>query len=242
MPRPGAGRDGDEAVGVERHAAPSTSVWLIGVSATQYSWKRRVRQDGVALQRRRLDDRRSSTRAARSRRRARARARAIRSQLGDPAAARHVRLDEVDVAALDQLAEAPHRRVLLAGGDADVDRVGELGVRLVLVRLERLLEPVDAELLELARDADRGLRVGDVAEARRRSGCRRRRRPPSRPRRGARRASGSLPSGPQPSLTAVKPSLAQRGDALAPSPRSCRASASRRRRAPCRAARRRAAR
>ena len=45
-----------------------------------------------------------------------------------------------------------------------VDGVGELGVGLVLVRLERLLEPVDAELLELARDADRGRRVGDVAE------------------------------------------------------------------------------
>ena len=58
----------------------------------------------------------------------------------------------------------PHtRRVLLAGGDADVDGVRELGVRLVLVGLERLLEPVDAELLELARDADRRLRVGDVA-------------------------------------------------------------------------------
>ena len=71
--------------------------------------------------------------------------------------------------AVDQLAEAPPRRVLLAGRDADVDGVGELGVRLVLVRLERLLEPVDAELLELARDLDRRLRVGDVAEARRRS-------------------------------------------------------------------------
>ena len=76
-------------------------------------------------------------------------------QLGDAAAARHVGLHEVDVPALDQLAEAPERRVLLAGRDADVDRVGELGVRLVLVGLERLLEPEDADLLELARDADR---------------------------------------------------------------------------------------
>ena len=64
------------------------------------------------------------------------------------------------MAALDQLAEAPERRVLLAGGDADLDRVGELGVRLVLVRLERLLEPEDAELLEPAGDADRLLRIG----------------------------------------------------------------------------------
>ena len=68
------------------------------------------------------------------------------------------------MAALDQLAEAPAGRVLLAGGDRQVDCVRELGVGLVLVRLERLLEPVDAELLELARDADRGGRVGDVAE------------------------------------------------------------------------------
>ena len=68
------------------------------------------------------------------------------------------------MAALDQLAEAPAGRVLLAGRDREVDRVGELGVGLVLVRLERLLEPVDAELLELARDADRRRGVGDVAE------------------------------------------------------------------------------
>ena len=91
-------------------------------------------------------------------------------ELGDPerlrdaAAARHVGLHEVDVGAVDQLAEAPPRRVLLAGGDADVDRVGELGVRLVLVRLERLLHPVDPDLLELAGDLDRRLRVRDVAE------------------------------------------------------------------------------
>ena len=37
-------------------------------------------------------------------------------------------------------------------------------VRLVLVRLERLLEPVDAEPLELAGDPDRGRGVGHVAE------------------------------------------------------------------------------
>ena len=67
--------------------------------------------------------------------------------------------------ALDQLAEAPAGRVLLAGRDRQVDRVRELGVGLVLVRLERLLEPVDAELLELAGDADRRGRVGAVAEA-----------------------------------------------------------------------------
>ena len=131
-------------------------------------------------------------------------------QLGDAAAARDVGLDEVDVAALDQLAEAPERRVLLAGGDADVDRVGELGVGLVLVGLERLLEPEDAELLELARDADRRLRVVAVAEA----GVDQDR---DRARRAASTAaaasstswSASAPSGPQPSFTAVKPCVAE---------------------------------
>ena len=42
--------------------------------------------------------------------------------------------------------------------------VGQLGVRLDLVRLERLLEPVDAELLELPGHGDRLLRVGAVGE------------------------------------------------------------------------------
>src|SRR3954452_25572736 len=86
------------------------------------------------------------------------------ARLGDAAAARHVRLHEIDVAALDQLAETPARRVLLAGGDADVDRVRELRVRLVLVGLERLLEPEDADLLELAGDVDRDLGVAAVTE------------------------------------------------------------------------------
>ena len=44
-------------------------------------------------------------------------------------------------------------------------RVGELGVGLELVGLEGLLEPVDAELLELARHADRAVGIGAVAEA-----------------------------------------------------------------------------
>ena len=48
---------------------------------------------------------------------------------------------------------------------AHVDGVGELRVSLELVRLERLLEPVNAELLELARDADRPAGIGAVAEA-----------------------------------------------------------------------------
>ena len=48
-------------------------------------------------------------------------------RLGDAAAARDIRLHEVDVGPVDELAEAPPRRVLLARGDAYVDRVGQLG-------------------------------------------------------------------------------------------------------------------
>ena len=47
---------------------------------------------------------------------------------------------------LDQVAEAPERRVLLACRDPQLDRIGELGVGVELVRLERLLEPVDAKV------------------------------------------------------------------------------------------------
>ena len=89
---------------------------------------------------------------------------------------------------------------------AEVDGIRELGVGLELVGLERLLEPVDAELLELARDADRRRRVGAIAEP---GVDQDRRRPsPAASRAAAASAtswSGSWPSGPQPSLTAVKP-------------------------------------
>ena len=48
--------------------------------------------------------------------------------LGDAAGAGDVRLDDVDAAALHQLAETPARRVLLARGDPDLDSVREFGV------------------------------------------------------------------------------------------------------------------
>ena len=54
---------------------------------------------------------------------------------------------------------------MLAGRDPEIDGVGKLGVRLQLVRLERLLQPVDAKLLKLAGDPDGALRIGAVAEA-----------------------------------------------------------------------------
>jgi hypothetical protein len=68
--------------------------------------------------------------------------------------------------ALDQLAEAPASRFLLAGGHADSDSVGQFRVRLEFVRLERLLEPVDADFLELARHTDGAGRIGSVSETR----------------------------------------------------------------------------
>src|ERR1700704_4370699 len=85
-------------------------------------------------------------------------------RLGEPAAARDVRLDHVDMAALDELAETPACGLLLARGDANRDAVGELGVGLEFIRLERLLQPVNPDLLELASDADRAPRIGAITE------------------------------------------------------------------------------
>ena len=67
---------------------------------------------------------------------------------------------------LDQLAETPERRVLLACSDPDVDGIGELRVRLVLIGLKRLFDPEDAKLLEGTGDLDRRLRVAAVSETR----------------------------------------------------------------------------
>src|SRR5438874_669730 len=55
--------------------------------------------------------------------------------VGQAATAGHVRLDDVEVAVLDQLPEAPRRRVVLASRDRDSHRVGKLGVGIKLVRL-----------------------------------------------------------------------------------------------------------
>ncbi len=66
-----------------------------------------------------------------------------------------VRLDDVDEPAER---EVPRRRCVsheLAGGDPDPCRIAERRVALVVVRAERLLEPVDAELLERPRALDR---------------------------------------------------------------------------------------
>src|SRR5699024_2477950 len=49
---------------------------------------------------------------------------------------------------------------------ANADGIGELRIRVEFIRLERLLEPVNAELLELARHTDRTLRIGSIPETR----------------------------------------------------------------------------
>ena len=106
----------------------------------------------------------------------------------------------------------PHtRRVLLAGGDADVDRVGELGVRLVLVR---------------ARTAPRARRRRAArARARRRSRSSRRRRSRGRRRSGC-RPSPAASFAAAASATSCFGILAERPptelDAVKPSSRSCR--------------------
>ena len=86
-------------------------------------------------------------------------------ELGDAAATGDVRLEHVDVPALGQLAEAGQRGVLFAGRDVDVDRIRQFGVGVQLIGQEWLFQPEDAELLQLARHADRGVRVLAVAEA-----------------------------------------------------------------------------
>src|SRR4051794_34993317 len=161
---PGPGRHLEEAVAVDRQAllcerlvdrCVRDAVLLV----------ERVGQHGVHVQRRGFDDPALP--------RVRHRLDAVLAgeggdahHLGDAAAAGDVGLDQVDVTALDQLPEAPDRRVLLARGDADVDRVRQLGVGLVLVGQEGLLEPEDiVHLLQLAGDADRALRVVDVPVA-----------------------------------------------------------------------------
>src|SRR5439155_19936082 len=118
------GRDGDAAVGLDRQALLGQRLVDRRVGHAVLLQKP-VRQHGVHVQGRSLDD------AALPRVRHRLDAALPRElpdaqQLGDPAAARHVRPDEIDVAAVDQLAESPHRRVLPTRGDADVAGVRQL--------------------------------------------------------------------------------------------------------------------
>src|SRR6188472_3336111 len=83
--------------------------------------------------------------------------------LRDPAGAGHVRLDYTDLAPLDQPVEVGQGRLLLAGGEQHIDRVGELGIARVVVRWERLLDPVRAALAHAPGALDR-IRVLAPAE------------------------------------------------------------------------------
>src|SRR5690606_33723963 len=85
-------------------------------------------------------------------------------ELGDAAALDHVRLQDVDPAGGDQVTELPDAVLLFADRDRDVDGVGEAGVRLVVVRGERLLEVPHTELLQGTGDPDRGVRVVGVVD------------------------------------------------------------------------------
>src|SRR5204863_1247459 len=160
-PDPGLRRDPDVAV-LERHPLLRQRLVDRGIGDAVLL-EERVRDDSIALERRRLDDP-GLPRMWDGLAPVLARERGDPQPLRDAPAAGHVGLDEIDVATLDQPAEAPDRRVLLAGRDADLDGVGELGVGLVLVGLERLLEPEDPDPLQLARDVDRRLRVAAVTE------------------------------------------------------------------------------
>jgi hypothetical protein len=85
--------------------------------------------------------------------------------LGDSATARHVRLDHIHVPAFEQLLKSTQRGVFFTGGDADVHRIGQFRIRVELVRQKRLLEPENAQLLELPRHPYCRLGIGAVAKA-----------------------------------------------------------------------------
>ena len=138
---------------------------LIGVSATQYSWKYAVSSTALRCSDAALMTPLFHACGTHGYRLAFGLARDP-ERFGQAAAARHVGLNDIDVAALDQFAKAPARCLFLAGRNAHVDGIGEFRISLEFVGLERLLEPVNADFLELACDADRPLGIGAVAETR----------------------------------------------------------------------------
>ncbi len=72
----------------------------------------------------------------------------------ESAAAREVGLEHVDVTLLDEPAVRREAGVGLAGGDPDAHRVGKPAEAVVVVRRERLLEPVDVELVDALDERD----------------------------------------------------------------------------------------
>src|ERR671911_697304 len=79
--------------------------------------------------------------------------------LRDAAGPGDIRLDDVDLAPLQQLRETPARGVLLTTGDARLHGVGELAVAGDVVRPERLLNPIRSVLFEPAHLPDGVIRV-----------------------------------------------------------------------------------
>src|SRR5437868_7091390 len=73
--------------------------------------------------------------------------------------ARHVHLRYVDAADVHEGAELRDVTDLFAGGDADRALCAEPRVSLQVVGVQRLLQPGEAELLELPGPPDRGRRV-----------------------------------------------------------------------------------
>src|SRR5262245_14873766 len=79
----------------------------------------------------------------------------------ESAAAGDVRLQHVHVAMLDERSERSEARVRLSCGDTDGGGVRKAAVAVVVVRLERLLEPVEIDVLEPSEQLERALhRVG----------------------------------------------------------------------------------
>ena len=74
---------------------------------------------------------------------------------GEAAAARHVRLENVDSSTLDERPKRGEGLVGLAGGDSHRGLPGEQAVTLEIVGLERFLEPVEAMLLDAAQQLER---------------------------------------------------------------------------------------
>ena len=79
-------------------------------------------------------------------------------RLGDAAADREIRLEDVDRAQHREVAEIVAGELALAGGDRDVGRGAHLGPARLVVGGHRLLEPGEVAVLDEAAEA---LRLGD---------------------------------------------------------------------------------
>src|SRR5215211_217283 len=86
-------------------------------------------------------------------------------RLGDAAASGNVRLEDVDVAALDQVAKFVDGGHLLAGGDPDGGAVAKLAVAIHVVRVEGFFQPENVVLGQHPGTAEGGGVVPDRASA-----------------------------------------------------------------------------